>query len=446
MPGGLKLDMSDLDDLLQTHAPHLLQPPNQPFSAVPSGSFQPTAPELGTGIAPPTMSHLGTPASIAKPTHSEDMQARTSQLRAGGPDSNFYRDQIAEAEDKKQNPWGSPDNHPGFLGKVAHGLARAGNIAGDILAPGTTALIPGTDLNNQAKERHAENELGQAETRETAKQRANTEQEGVEQRPDIAAATGEAKGRLEAQKEADAEKRQQTGLDSQESRAAEARKEQEAARADTATRQDKTFAQQEKLVGERESRSDARLDKTLAAKGGEKSAAESAAVERESRQAVRKAENEYRGAEAAANAQRDFVQEARSGNKAAVKIVPLQGALEITTSQGVHRINRNEIDQFAGAGSLFDHIQGKLGGALTGKDIPNDVLDDIDKLTKTVHQNAYKKYENEYNDSRDIVHGYGKEGFEQRVPKIPNPDAPQQSAPGGIQIIRDASGRITGVQ
>lgn len=192
MPGGLKLDMSDLDDLLQTHAPHLLHPPNQPFSAVPSGSFQPTAPELGTGIAPPTMSHIGTPASIAKPTHSEDMQARTSQLRAGGPDSNFYRDQIAEAEDKKQNPRGSPDNHPGFFGKVAHGLARAGNIAGDILAPGTTALIPGTDLNNQAKEHHAENELGQAETRETAKQRANTEQESVEQQPDIARIKGEA--------------------------------------------------------------------------------------------------------------------------------------------------------------------------------------------------------------------------------------------------------------
>jgi hypothetical protein len=40
----------------------------------------------------------------------------------------------------------------------------------------------------------------------------------------------------------------------------------------------------------------------------------------------------------------DFLEEAKSGNKTAVKIVPLQGALQITTSQGVHRINRTEVD------------------------------------------------------------------------------------------------------
>lgn len=42
-----------------------------------------------------------------------------------------------------------PQQHRGWLGKIGHGLARMGNIAGDILAPGVMALTPGTDLNKR---------------------------------------------------------------------------------------------------------------------------------------------------------------------------------------------------------------------------------------------------------------------------------------------------------
>jgi hypothetical protein len=59
--------------------------------------------------------------------------------------------ELAKSHFEKQHPFGSPENHPGILGKIEHGLAKAGNIAGDIVAPGTMALIPGTALNKQLR-------------------------------------------------------------------------------------------------------------------------------------------------------------------------------------------------------------------------------------------------------------------------------------------------------
>jgi hypothetical protein len=53
---------------------------------------------------------------------------------------------------QQENPWGTPENHPGKLGKVAHVFSTLGNIAGDIFAPATMSLIPGTQLNRQAQE------------------------------------------------------------------------------------------------------------------------------------------------------------------------------------------------------------------------------------------------------------------------------------------------------
>lgn len=104
--------------------------------------------------------------------------------------------------------------------------------------------------------------------------------------------------------------------------------------------------------------------------------------------AYTKAGEDYAGAVQSAQNLSDFIKEAKSGNKEAVKIVPLQGALEITTAQGVHRINRTEVDQYGGAGSLYDRLAGKVGGTISGKDIPDNVLNDMDALQKQVAQNA----------------------------------------------------------
>jgi hypothetical protein len=59
---------------------------------------------------------------------------------------------LAKQNFEKMNPYGSAANHPGILGKIEHGLAKAGNIAGDIVAPGTMENIPGTELNKMSME------------------------------------------------------------------------------------------------------------------------------------------------------------------------------------------------------------------------------------------------------------------------------------------------------
>lgn len=77
--------------------------------------------------------------------------------------------QLAKQHFDKMNPLGSAANRPGALGKAEHILGRIGNIAGDIVAPSTMALIPGTDLN---KQRQAQQLRGQEQeaTKESLEQ------------------------------------------------------------------------------------------------------------------------------------------------------------------------------------------------------------------------------------------------------------------------------------
>ncbi len=110
--------------------------------------------------------------------------------------------------------------------------------------------------------------------------------------------------------------------------------------------------------------------------------------------AAEKAGNDYLTAKQSADNMSDFLDEARSGNKTAVRIVPLQGALEITTSQGVHRINRTEVDQYGGGGSAYDRLAGKIGGVITGKSITDDVLNSMDALQQRISQNSQTLYQN----------------------------------------------------
>jgi hypothetical protein len=59
----------------------------------------------------------------------------------------YYQQEREISDYKNAHPWGSQDSeHPGFLGKVGHILAKAGNIAGDVVDPAAMAAIPGTDL------------------------------------------------------------------------------------------------------------------------------------------------------------------------------------------------------------------------------------------------------------------------------------------------------------
>ena len=128
----------------------------------------------------------------------------------------------------------------------------------------------------------------------------------------------------------------------------------------------------------------------------------------------------------------ELIGEAKGGNKAAVRIVPLQGALEINTAQGVHRINRTDIDQVAGAGSWFDKVNGELGGALTGKNIPDNVLDDIQKMQDVITKNARTLHQNSV---QTINKTYGSK-FEPM-----NFDQNKSTANGTIRI-KDSTGHL----
>jgi hypothetical protein len=83
---------------------------------------------------------------------------------------------------------------------------------------------------------------------------------------------------------------------------------------------------------------------------------------------------------------------ARKGNVVAYQVIPEEGTLQITTSQGVHRINQAEIQQYAGGGSLWQRMMGHVGKTLTGASIPSSVLDDMAAIQKIQSEGSQKKY------------------------------------------------------
>lgn len=142
-----------------------------------------------------------------------------------------------------------------------------------------------------------------------------------------------------------------------------------------------------------------------------------------------KAEGDYRTVQQGAGTMRDMLAQADAGNKMSAQMLPLEGALAITTSQGVHRINRTEVDQYSGGGSLYDKIVGELGKVTTGQPIPANIRADIGKLTDMQEHAAWKKY----NDAHDsAVRRYGLEN-EQALPE-----------PGGATAAASASGQAKG--
>lgn len=91
-----------------------------------------------------------------------------------------YKNQLQRIADQKANPLGSAENHPGVLGKLAHIGGRIANIAGDIFAPATTALLPGSDLNKNIQESNVTNRLHQQEGLETAEASEKTREKHEE--------------------------------------------------------------------------------------------------------------------------------------------------------------------------------------------------------------------------------------------------------------------------
>ena len=84
----------------------------------------------------------------------------------------------------------------------------------------------------------------------------------------------------------------------------------------------------------------------------------------------------------------------RQGNKLAYSISPVEGVLDVVTPSGTVRINRQELEQYAHAGSMFDRLAGRFGGALTGASIPANVVNDMESMHAALGKAAREQYKN----------------------------------------------------
>jgi len=110
--------------------------------------------------------------------------------------------------------------------------------------------------------------------------------------------------------------------------------------------------------------------------------------------AATKAGEDYAQAQSVTQRLNAMMDAARKGNVVAYQVMAEEGTLQITTSQGVHRINQAEIQQYAGGGSLWQRLMGHVGKTLTGKSIPSSVLDDMAEIQKIQSEGSQLKYNN----------------------------------------------------
>lgn len=136
--------------------------------------LKPISPAPATA-APAPMDHKATIANYDK-----NIQAALDQAT---PEGNEKAALLEKAKDNylKNTPYGSATNHPGFLGKLGHVASRLGNIAGDVLAPGIMAAIPGSDISNAAVR-------GGHNQEATAAMAENTKRQAEENKPEKAGA------------------------------------------------------------------------------------------------------------------------------------------------------------------------------------------------------------------------------------------------------------------
>ena len=158
---------------------------NKPTMEAAAGGGAESTPTLAPPVAPKT----ALAPAVPKLPPQQQFKNRLAQydadiqagLDAGTPEGHAEAAAQKEAKAAYQaaHPWGSAYNHPGALGKLAHIGAAIGNVAGNIAAPGTMSLIPGTALNKAGQEKQNETAYNQAITQETEQTKANATKAGV---------------------------------------------------------------------------------------------------------------------------------------------------------------------------------------------------------------------------------------------------------------------------
>lgn len=121
------------------------------------------APKMSARDLMPNYGGSGNPA-LAMSKRERDAkfnQDISNDFKEGTPEGieRAHSSQAAKMGYDDQNHWGTPGNHPGALGKVAHVLAGIGNTAGSILVPNLMRDIPGTQANKMYREQKLQGEM-----------------------------------------------------------------------------------------------------------------------------------------------------------------------------------------------------------------------------------------------------------------------------------------------
>jgi hypothetical protein len=109
--------------------------------------------------------------------------------------------------------------------------------------------------------------------------------------------------------------------------------------------------------------------------------------------AATKAGEDFAQAQSVSDRLQAMMDAAKNGNVVSYQLIPQEGALQVTTSQGVHRINMAEIQNYGG-GSLWQRLEGHIGKQLTGESIPDSVLSDMSDMQQIQQKGSAEKYNN----------------------------------------------------
>jgi hypothetical protein len=171
-----------------------------------------------------------------------------------------------------------------------------------------------------------------------------------------------------------------------------------------------------------------------------RNATESAQVEREARNNIRKAEGEYRNTQKSVGQLNSAIDAAKDANGLLTSFVPTMEVLGINAANGVHRISPAEAQAAQLPGGWSEQFNAWFDKASGGKLTPQLVAEGK-ALAQILTKSAYQRYKSTYDDESGIVSGYGGKDFGTRVPLIQGDDA-QAAQP--THIVKNAQGQRIG--
>jgi hypothetical protein len=155
--------------------------------------------------------------------------------------------------------------------------------------------------------------------------------------------------------------------------------------------------------------------------------------------AATKAGEDYAQANSVSQRIAEMMNDAKNGNVVSFQLIPQEGALQLTTSQGVKRINMAEIQNYGG-GSAVQKFQGMLGKAYNGKSIPDSVLSDMSQIQDIMSRGAQVKYQNSLN---TVNQTYGAKFAPVQMQDMAPPKGAAGSASAPVKITLPSGKQIT---